>query len=141
VDGHVLQRLRDAGLTGLRPGHGYFVQRLLEGPATATEMANALGITQQAASKAVGELVDLGYVVLSADATDRRRKQAELTDRGRQAVTVARTARAELDDRLRAVVGERRFATTLGVLDEAMTELGLAEAVQARRVRPPADGS
>jgi DNA-binding MarR family transcriptional regulator len=141
VDGHVVQRLRAAGLAGLRPGHGYFVQRLLEGPATATEMAHALGITQQAASKAVRELVDLGYVVLAADETDRRRKQAELTDKGREAVALARTARAELDARLRAVVGERRFATALGVLDQAMTELGLEEAVRARRVPPPADSS
>lgn len=141
VDGHVVQRLRGAGMTGLRPGHGYFVQRLLAGPATATEMAQALGITQQAASKAVRELVDLGYLALTADAHDRRRKRAELTDRGYQAVAVARTARAELEARMRAAVGERRFSTTLGVLEDVMSELGLGDAVRARRVRPPAESS
>jgi DNA-binding MarR family transcriptional regulator len=141
VDGHVVQRLHDEGMTGLRPGHGYFVQRLLIGPATATEMAQALGISQQAASKAVRELVDLGYVELTTDAADRRRKAAALTDRGHRAVAVSRTARAELDARVRAAVGEERFETALGVLHDAMAELGLDEAIRARRVRPPAETS
>lgn len=141
VDGHVIERLRDQGMTGLRPGHGYFVQRLLVGPATATEMAHALGISQQAASKAVRELVDLGYVELASDESDRRRKTAALTDRGHRAVAVARTTRAELDARVRAAVGERRFETALVVLQEAMTELGLDEAVRSRRVGPPPESS
>ena len=141
VDGHVIERLHDEGMTGLRPGHGYFVQRLLTGPATATEMAQALGISQQAASKAVRELVELGYVAFMPDAADRRRKAAQLTDRGHRVVAVARTARAELDGRVREVVGGARFESALAVLHEAMSELGLDEAVRARRVRPPAEES
>jgi DNA-binding MarR family transcriptional regulator len=141
VDGHVIARLHDEGLTGLRPGHGYFIQRLLVGPATATEMAQALGISQQAASKAVRELVDLGYVAFTADAADRRRKVAVLTDRGQRAVAVARTARADLDERVREAVGSTRFDAALSALHEAMTALGLDEAVRARRVRPPAERS
>ena len=141
VDGHVIERLHDEGMTGLRPGHGYFVQRLLTGPATATEMAQALGISQQAASKAVRELVERGYVAFTSDATDRRRKAAALTDRGHRVVSISRTSRAELDARVRAAVGDARFDTALEVLHEAMTAFGLGEAVRARRVRPPAESS
>jgi DNA-binding MarR family transcriptional regulator len=141
VDGRVIERLHDEGMTGLRPGHGYFVQRLLDGPATATEMAQALGISQQGASKAVRELVDLGYVAFTTDESDRRRKAAVLTERGRRAAAVSRTARTELDARVRTAVGQRRFESALGVLHEAMTELGLDEAVRARRVRPPTQTS
>lgn len=46
VDGHVLTRLREAGLGGLRVGHGYVVQRLVEGPSTVGEIAASLGVTQ-----------------------------------------------------------------------------------------------
>jgi len=141
VDDHIVGSLRSAGMVGLRAGHGYYVQRLLAGPATATEMADALGISQQAASKAVRELVDLGYVAFGVDDTDRRRKVAALTERGREVVALARAARADLDDRLRAAVGDRRFAGALDVLHTALTELGLDEAVRTRRVRPPAEAS
>jgi DNA-binding MarR family transcriptional regulator len=136
VDGYVIRCLDDAGLDGLRPGHGYFVQRLLTGPATATEMARALGVSQQAASKAVGELVGLGYVALSTDNSDRRRKTASLTGRGREAVRRSRLARAALDRRLRGAIGEAPFATALDALHRAMEELDLATAVRTRTVRP-----
>lgn len=141
VDDQVVRSLRSAGMTGLRPGHGYYVQRLLTGPATATEMADALGISQQAASKAVRELVGLGYVSFGADDADRRRKVARLTERGRAVVTLARAARADLDGRLRAAVGEQRFVDALEVLHSALTELGLDEPIRTRRVRPPAETS
>jgi DNA-binding MarR family transcriptional regulator len=141
VDDHVVGSLRAAGMTGLRAGHGYYVQRLLAGPATATEMSEVLGISQQAASKAVRELVELGYVSFGVDDADRRRKVARLTERGREAVALARAARADLDDRLRAAVGERRFAAALDVLHAGLGELGLDEAVRTRRVRPPAETS
>jgi DNA-binding MarR family transcriptional regulator len=141
VDDHVLSTLREAGMTGLRPGHGYFVQRLLVGPATASDMARSLGISQQAASKAVRELVDLGYAEFTTDDTDRRRKATTLTDRGREAIELTRATRAEVHERVRRAVGADRFETALGVLAEAMSLLGLDEAVRARQVRPPATQS
>jgi DNA-binding MarR family transcriptional regulator len=104
-------------------------------------MARALGISQQAASKAVGELVALGYVALSIDESDRRRKTATLTRRGQQAVRQSRSARAEFDQRLRCALGEARFAVTLDALYRAMEELDLEGAVQNRMVRPPAEQS
>ena len=141
VDGYVIRCLGEAGFDGLRPGHGYFVQRLLTGPVTATEMARALGISQQAASKAVGELVALGYVALATDESDRRRKTATLTDRGHEAVRRSRRARATLDRRLRRAVGEAQFAVALDALHRAVDELDLAAAVQTRTVRPPTEQS
>ena len=82
------------------------MQRLVEGPGTVGETAASLGVTQQAVSKTVRELVDLGYVAQTVDAA-----------------------------------GVRRFATALGVLGTALDELGLADAVEQRAVRPPEDRS
>src|SRR3954452_20172529 len=78
--------------TGLRHGHGYLVQRLLVGPATASEVADELGVSQQAVSKAVKELVPPGHVEPVADEADGRRRPVRLTARGRRAVATARTA-------------------------------------------------
>ncbi|MGY1830170.1 MarR family winged helix-turn-helix transcriptional regulator [Geodermatophilus sp. SYSU D01180] len=137
VDDAVLQAL--AG-TGLRRGHGYLVQRLLDGPATATEMAAELGVSQQAVSKTLGELAGLGYVGPAEDAGDRRRRPVALTPAGRRVVQVARETRADVDARVRAAVGDERFDACRDVLLTALDVLGLGEQVRRRAVRPP-DGA
>lgn len=137
VSGTVLVALSGSGL---RHGHGYLVQRLLVGPATATEIADALGITQQAVSKAIRELTDLGHVELVPDLADRRRRPVRLTATGRRAVRTARAARGEVDDRIRAVLGDEQFEETRRSLVLALEALGLADAVARRAVPPPASG-
>jgi DNA-binding MarR family transcriptional regulator len=141
VDAHVLAELGKARLRGLRRGHGYVIQRLILGPATASEMAAALGVTQQAVSKTVGELVDLGYVRRSVDRGDRRRRPLSLTARGRRAVEVSRDARAALEERIRVQAGDRRFASAGAVIAVAADVLGIAEQLETRSVHPPLDRS
>lgn len=134
VAGTVLASLEG---TGLRHGHGYLVQRLLVGPATATEMAAELGITQQAVSKAVRELADLGHVELVVDPTDSRRRPVRLTRRGRAAVRRARSARQRVDQRIRDALGDQRFDRLVADLDEALDVLDLRDSVVRRAVKPP----
>jgi DNA-binding MarR family transcriptional regulator len=141
ADAHVLAELRRRGLPGLTVGHGYVVQRLLAGPATASEVAAALGVTQQATSKTVQDLRRLGYVHQVADPTDRRRRPVELTATGRRAVAVAREVRAELEGRIAEIVGPERFATGEEVLAAAMQVLGMADDVRRRSVPPPPESS
>jgi DNA-binding MarR family transcriptional regulator len=135
VDGRVLDAL--AG-TGLRHGHGYIVQRLLVGPATATEIAQDLGVTQQAVSKAVKELEVLGHVAAVADPSDRRRRPVRLTARGHEAVRVARATRAQIDATLRDALGDAAFDDTMAALRVVMEALDLADRVDRRAVRPAA---
>jgi DNA-binding MarR family transcriptional regulator len=141
VDTLVLRALADAGLHGLRLGHGYLVQRLLVAPATATEIAAALGISQQAVSKAAGELVRLGYARVRPDPADRRRRALELTDRGRRAVEVGRDARRRFAAQLVAAVGPDDAAVTARVLAAALELAGRADAVRRRTVPPAPDQS
>jgi DNA-binding MarR family transcriptional regulator len=141
VDAHVIAALRAEGLTGLRFGHGYVVQRLIDGPSTVSEIADSLEITQQAVSKSVRELVGLGYVAQTIDTADRRRRPLELTASGHRAVAVARRSRRDLESRIRIAVGDRRFSQTAGVLESAMRELGLDAQIDRRRVSPPPDRS
>jgi DNA-binding MarR family transcriptional regulator len=140
VDDAVLRGLSDAGLHGLRRGHGYLVQRLLVGPMTATQLAADLGVSQQAVSKSLKELIDLGYVEPSPDAADGRRRPVALTEQGRRAVQVARETRTGIGDRLRAHVGRERFETALSVLLAALDVLDLGDRVRRRSVRPPEGG-
>jgi DNA-binding MarR family transcriptional regulator len=107
--------------TGLRHGHGYLLQRLVVGPATASEIAQELEITQQAVSKAVKELVELGHVELTTDPDDGRRRPVQLTRQGAAAVETARRARRDVDQQIRNAVGEKAFEDTMAVLNAALT--------------------
>lgn len=124
--------------TGLRHGHGYVVQRLLVAPATATEIAAELRVTQQAVSRTVKELVDLGHVEMATDPADARRRPVRLTPRGRRAVARARRARQRLDDRIQARLGDRRFEALVVGLRDVAAEMGLLEDMDRRAVVPPA---
>ncbi|GLY17106.1 hypothetical protein Kisp01_41210 [Kineosporia sp. NBRC 101677] len=134
VTGQVLETLRG---TGLRPGHGYLIQRLLAGPATATEIAEELGITQQAVSKVLKELAALGHVEPAVDPANRRRRPVALTATGRNAVEATRRTRAEIDARLREALTPEGFDTTMAALNVALETLGLGERVRRRTVQPP----
>jgi DNA-binding MarR family transcriptional regulator len=139
VDDAVLEALREAGLHGLRRGHGFVVQRLVEGPETVGVIASGLGVSQQAVSKSVRELVELGYVEQREDPADRRRRPVRLTRRGRRAVSVARGARARITDELVARCGPRQVGAALVVLREAADLLGRTEQLRSRIAPPPAE--
>lgn len=134
VDGAVLEALEG---TGLRQSHGYLIQRLLLGPATATQMATDLGVSQQAVSKALKELLALGHLEPAPDQADRRRHPVQLSPSGRHAVLVARDRRARLDARLREVLGDDGFEVLRSALTEALRAFDLSERVRRRTVPPP----
>ena len=136
VDAAVLEALEG---TGLRRGHGYLVQRLLLGPATATEIADDLGVSQQAVSKALRELIVLGHVEHAPDGVDRRRRPVRLTAKGREAVARARATRRTLDQRLRDALGDEELERLRSALLVALDAFGLMDRVARRAARPPGD--
>jgi DNA-binding MarR family transcriptional regulator len=124
----VLRRLHEIGHTGVRVSHGYVIQHLIVGTPTVSELGEALGVTQQAASKQLLELERLGYVARVPDPSDSRIRRAELTERGRQLVEDSRRLRSELD-----VHGDDAAKRALIRLLDAT---GGTETVLRRRVRP-----
>lgn len=136
VDAAVLQALEGSGL---RRAHGYVVQRLLVAPSTASEIAAELGVSQQAVSKLVAEMLELGHVEPARDDADRRRRPVRLSAAGRQAVGAARAARAGVEARLREAVGDERFEVTRQVLVEALEVLQIGARVRDRTLVPPDD--
>src|SRR5919108_5838781 len=96
LNDEVQRRLHSAGFKGLRFSHGFLVQHLVAGERSVGELAELMGITQQAVSKTVGELETLGYLERRARAADARVRLVTLTRRGREAIETAREARAEV---------------------------------------------
>ncbi len=128
-------RVIERGFADLRTAHGHVVQHVVDGPRRVGDIAARMGVTQQAVSKSLQELVRLGIVDLMVDPGDARARVASLTPRGRSAIEEARRARAEVEHDLRDRHGARRIATLRRVLVAELEARGLAAAIATRSIR------
>lgn len=136
----LLARLARDGYPGVRPSHGYVIQRLVADEPTISALASALRMTQQGASKQVRELEELGIVERRAVAGDARARSVHLTDRGKGVLEAGRRARADLEAELVDQLGAGPVATAREVVVTLLELVGLGEQVRGRRVAPPDDG-
>ncbi|MEU0256755.1 MarR family transcriptional regulator [Streptomyces sp. NPDC006184] len=110
VAGDLTQRIHDGvaarGFTDLRPAHGFAFARLAPDGATATDLAAHLGVTKQAASQLVDEIVRKGYAQRRPHPEDARARLIVLTERGRACTRAAEEAAAEVVGRWGDLLGE-----------------------------------
>ncbi len=132
------RRLAGEGLPDLRFGDGVVIQHVLAGELSITELAGRMGVTQQAASKAVADMERRGLVVRVPAPGDGRARHLRLTGTGRAAVDASRRLRADLDVELAGAFGAERLADARALLAAIVDRLGGSAAVRGRRVRPPA---
>lgn len=99
VAGDLTQRIHDGvtarGFTDLRPAHGFAFVRLAPEGATVTDLAAHLGVTKQAASQLVDEIVRKGYAERLPHPGDARARLVVLTERGRACTRAAEEAAAD----------------------------------------------
>lgn len=137
LNDEVQRRLHAAGFEGLRFSHGFLVQHLVAGERTVGELAELMGVTQQAVSKTVGELETLGYLDRRARAGDARVRLVALTQKGRRAIETVRAARAEVVAELRSELGPRRVDAATALLRDVLRAQGAMPDIRRRRVRLP----
>ena len=96
------------GFEGLRPAHGFtFVYIAAEG-ASIAEIGDHLGMTKQAASQMVDELLRRGYVASGPHPRDARAKLITLTEQGRAVTRAADEASIEAGRDWVEVLGAER---------------------------------
>lgn len=132
----VMERMAAAGFTRVRESHGFVIQHLVEEERTITELAARMGVTQQAASKAVAELIELGALE-AIPGEDRRAKRIRLSKTGWQIVRLGRQERRRIDHRVRTVAGENGYEAARKILRACLTALGATESIESRRIRQP----
>ena len=120
----------------VRPSWGSLIEHLVGTTRSIGELAERMEVTQQAASKAVSELVKLGYVERVADEADARVTRVRLSKRGDALVADSRRVRERCNARLVKRVGRKRIDKTREVLGELLDELGGLERVRTRRIVP-----
>ncbi|MEZ0090400.1 MarR family winged helix-turn-helix transcriptional regulator [Streptacidiphilus sp. EB129] len=97
------------GFDDVRPAHGFAFARLASGGATVGELADHLGVTKQAASQLVEELVRKGYVARHPHPDDARARLVLLTDRGWACTRAADDAAADTVRPWIELLGPERF--------------------------------
>jgi DNA-binding MarR family transcriptional regulator len=134
----VQRRIAADGMDDLRFADGVVFQHLVGSPRTIGALAERLGVSQQAASKAVADLERRGYVQREADPEDRRVRLVVLTGRGEAAIEAGRRHRAAVAVELAERLGPRRVEAARRTLVDALEAFGGGADVRRRRVRPPA---
>jgi DNA-binding MarR family transcriptional regulator len=132
------RRMVADGVGDLRFNDGVVFQHVLAGPLSITDLAGRMGVTQQAASKAVAHLERRGLLERRNSPTDARARLLHLTASGRAAIEAGRRYRATLDAELADEFGADRVADARTLLAAVITRFGADEAVRSRRIRPPA---
>ncbi|ALV36639.1 MarR family winged helix-turn-helix transcriptional regulator [Streptomyces sp. CdTB01] len=110
VAGELTQRINEGvvarGFEGMRPAHGFAFTRLAPDGATVTELAAHLGVTKQAASQLVDEVVRKGYAERRPHPADARARLIVLTEQGWACTRAAEEAAAEVVREWADVLGE-----------------------------------
>ncbi|MFF7241330.1 MarR family transcriptional regulator [Streptomyces collinus] len=110
VAADLTQRINDGvvarGFTDVRPAHGFAFARLAPDGATVTDLAVHLGVTKQAASQLVDEIVRKGYAERRPHPADARARLVVLTGRGLECTRAAEAAAAEVVGGWAELLGE-----------------------------------
>jgi DNA-binding MarR family transcriptional regulator len=104
IDG-LHEELAARGWTDVRPAFGFVLLAARDGPTTATELADLMGTTKQAASKLVDAMVDAGYVRRTSGREDGRQRPIALTARGLRLLEAVEEIYRDLETRWAKVIG------------------------------------
>jgi DNA-binding MarR family transcriptional regulator len=135
----LLAAIKASGHPELRNAHGYLFQHLISGPKPVGELAELLGVTQQAVSKTALELEGMGLVARQPDPNDSRIRRVSLTPRGKMVIERSRATRAKLEAELVEAVGARAVSAAKKALIVLLQLTGGSTDVSQRKVKPMSD--
>jgi DNA-binding MarR family transcriptional regulator len=115
----VVASLDERGFPDARAGHAAVFMHIDRRWGTRlTDLARRARMTKQGMMLLVDDLETRGYVRRVPDPEDSRAKVVRLTARGRRYVAEARRAVAAVEARARRELGDRRYESLWGVLEE-----------------------
>jgi DNA-binding MarR family transcriptional regulator len=114
----LIDRLRESGFADLTVAHTAVFSVIDLAGTPIGVLARRAGVTKQAMSQLVEDLVAKGYVERHADPNDRRSRVVVLTDKGMDAIRSARRHIVQIEHGYREVLGGDRFASLCELLNE-----------------------
>jgi DNA-binding MarR family transcriptional regulator len=112
----IRERMAERGFEGL-PQPGFWALMILaRGGTDASQLIKEMGVSKQAVSKLVEDLVMGGFVDRSPNATDRRRTDLRLSAKGRRAAEVIGDAVQATEAAFVSELGSEQFAELVQIL-------------------------
>jgi DNA-binding MarR family transcriptional regulator len=118
--------LAESGHHSLRPSFGPLLERLHEGALPVGQVATAINVSPQAASRAALVLEGFGYLARVASAVDGRSRVVALTSLGKDLIARAGETFVEWEHAYEEILGRALIDRIRRALDELRTELELA---------------
>jgi DNA-binding MarR family transcriptional regulator len=119
-ESRLLERLNEAGYAEATPGHLAALRHLDPEGLQISRLAEDAGVSRQAMSEMVRELMARGWVKKEPDPDDGRAKLITYTAEGHELIAEAREAVAEIEDELVDMLGEEAYGELRNAL-RAMT--------------------
>jgi DNA-binding MarR family transcriptional regulator len=137
VSDRLVGAVASAGGEAMRPSFGFVLRAVAAEQPTVSRLAELLGVTKQAASRLVDDMVSLGYVARAEDPADRRRTRLSLTETGERirarALSESQAMEAELAERF----GDTQVQHLRALLTDFVERHGGADELARRRPRAP----
>jgi DNA-binding MarR family transcriptional regulator len=137
--GELTSRLEALGYPDYRRTDAAALRLLMRGPAPVGRLGAVLGVTRQAARKAVDALEQRGYATASRDPSDARQLNVALTQVGREYAEAITSVIAELNREVSRRTDPAQLAAADAVLRAALFD-DSARQRASRLPRPPSPG-
>lgn len=121
ITSRLVERLREAGFTGLTATHGNVFPYIERDGSRVADMARRAGVTKQTMAEFVNLLEQQGYVERRPDPADQRAKLVALTPLGADVVRVAGAAIREAEAEWESAIGSDGMARLRDLLAKAPT--------------------
>jgi len=105
----VLDKLAEDGINDITLRHFVVIPYIDDKGVRAIEIAKQVGISKQAVSKLVDELLQKGYLQLKPDPSDGRASLVYMSAKGNQFLTLAIKHTQQVEQEWGALVGEEEF--------------------------------
>ncbi|RLT93255.1 MarR family winged helix-turn-helix transcriptional regulator [Ketobacter sp.] len=100
--------LKKQGWPSITRAQSLVFVNISEGVTRPSEIASRVGVTRQAIHQTINEMVELGYLTLQPDPTDRRAKVVVYTEKGKEVGGATVSALQEIESSLSNRIGTER---------------------------------
>jgi len=108
IDNELQVSLENKGWRQFTHSQSMIFLNMAEGRNTTVEIAKYMGVSKQAVSRTINELVELGLILLESDPQDKRVKRLVLSDKGAMITLDATKSIFELEKNLAKKLGEAK---------------------------------
>jgi DNA-binding MarR family transcriptional regulator len=131
----LLDAVATAGGDRMRPSFGFVLRAVAAEEPTVSRLAELLGVTKQAASRLVDDMVTLGFLQRSELPGDRRQKRLHLSPTGERIRVRALTESREMEAELRQRFGDAQVDILRTLLIDFVERQGGGDELAAQRSR------